>query len=104
MTLGTLVNPWMKLPAEAPYVLPEDDAILRGLGHRKDLALHLLPVPFHGDPRQAPVVLLGLNPSYRLQADHDENDDADFLEQHRLTLAFESRVPFFSLDPIFADN
>jgi hypothetical protein len=104
MTLGTLVNPWNKLPLEAPYVLPEDDAILRGLARRNDLALHLLPVPFHGDPRQAPVVLLGLNPSYRLQADYDENDSADFLEQHRLTLAFESRVPFFNLDPVFADN
>lgn len=104
MTLGTLTNPWAQLPSEAPYVLPEDYAVLRQLPQPTDLALHLLPVPFHGDPRRAPIVLLGLNPSYTAEADHDENENAEFLQQHRLTLAFESRVPFFNLDSVFADT
>ena len=104
MSLSAHPNPWAQLPSQAPYVLPDDDGVLRGLAQRRNPALHLLPVPFHGDPRQASVVLLGLNPSYRPEADQDENENADFLQQHRLTLAFQSRVPFFNLDPVFANT
>jgi hypothetical protein len=61
-------NPWHRLPDRPPFVLPEDEAVLRDF-NRRAAEVHqfrtddLLPEPFVGDPN-APVVLLGNNPGF----------------------------------------
>lgn len=60
-------NPWRDLPTEPDFVLEQDREIVAAHNaattdeHR--LQLHVLPEPFMG-PRDAPVVLLNLNPGY----------------------------------------
>jgi hypothetical protein len=61
-------NPWQRLPHRAPFVLPEDEAVVREFNARAREGYHLriddlLPEPFVGDPT-APVVLLGTNPRF----------------------------------------
>ncbi len=68
-------NPWQELPNRAPYVLPEDrphvEAFNAAVSDAFRLDLSLLPHPFLG-PRDAPLVVLGLNPgiSERSASDH----------------------------------
>ena len=61
-------NPWQRLPDRPPFVLPEDEAVVREFNARAREAYHLriddsFPEPFVGDPK-APVVLLGTNPRF----------------------------------------
>jgi len=45
-------NPWRQLPEAPPFVLPEDDKVLRRYPKlRENLRLDFLPVPFHGSDR-----------------------------------------------------
>ena len=61
-------NPWVRLPAVAPYVLADDEQAVRAFnagaseGHRLQID-QLLPEPFIGDP-EAPVLLLSNNPGF----------------------------------------
>lgn len=75
-------NPWAQIPAEPPYVLAMDRAYVyaaQELQKSAGGALHLgrMPEPRSG-PRDAPVVVLQLNPSYENQgsdqplAPHDD--------------------------------
>lgn len=86
-------NPWLDLPPEAPYVLPIDQASLIG---RQDLQLEALPIPYLGDPSRAKLVILLLNPG---TADDAEVRSAYTANQNRLGLTFESKYPFWPLDP-----
>jgi hypothetical protein len=98
-----LTNPWLSLPEQNPFVLPDDEPHLEVYNKEKpsDTAyrLHLLPLPFQGRP-DASIVLLGLNPGY---ADSDEVlqttsyfRDANFRNyRHDPTLPY----PLFFLDP-----
>jgi hypothetical protein len=71
-------NPWANLPSNAPYVLPQDMAILRGYpdllreGHPRKLRFELVPAPFVGNPRTARVILLSLNPGF---GERDQSDE-----------------------------
>lgn len=61
-------NLWQRLPDRPPFVLPEDEAVVRTFNARvaEDYRLRIddsLPEPFVGDPN-APVVLLGNNPGF----------------------------------------
>jgi hypothetical protein len=63
-------NPWTGLAARPPYVLEEDRPYVKAWNdtvgaERADLrlAVELLPDPFVG-PRDAPLVILGLNPGF----------------------------------------
>jgi len=91
-----LENPWGDLPAEPPYVLPIDHEAVAGA---RDLQLDALPVPYVGDPAQAAVYILALNPGL---AGEPERISADAREQNRLGLTFASTYPFWSLDPRLA--
>lgn len=98
-------NPWTGLPANAPYLLPQDKPILdRYLPtFTGDHALRLdkLPLPYVGSPGVADVLLLALNGGFKPQDITHQNEDADYAQQNRRNLMFESRYPFFYLDPAF---
>ncbi len=94
-------NPWRQLPEAPPFVLPEDDKVLRRYPKlRENLRLDFLPVPFHGSDR-ADILLLSLNPGARINT---LEDDETFVKERRPGLLFESTSPFpFScLNPGFS--
>lgn len=109
-------NPWLKVPAQPPYVLPEDrDGILRANARLTDAdrkrygyQLQLLPDPFIGD-LNAPFVMVYLNPGYTPQRHPGTcNDDwwhsnsVEFCEAYRKNFAQAPMgYPFFFLDPQF---
>ena len=72
-----MLNPWLNLPAQPPFVLPGDGGSLTALSRKiaavgsNDCAINLdsLPEPFIGNPETATVLLLNLNPG-------DDPDDA----------------------------
>ena len=77
-------NPWLDLPRTKPYVLeidrPHVEAFNRHASTKHRLDLRMLPLPFVGN-RQAPLLVLGLNPSYqpdsrRLDRDGTARGDA----------------------------
>ncbi|WP_375418202.1 hypothetical protein [uncultured Hymenobacter sp.] len=97
-------NPWLALPNQAPFVLPQDapfldvhDAIRnpRPTAYR----LHLPPLPFQGRP-DAPVVLLGLNPGYA-ESDETLQTTPYFLETNFRNYRHDPTLPYplFFLDP-----
>lgn len=92
-------NPWTSLPTAAPFVLDEDRSVVEG---QSNLApgLAMPPVPYLGSPDHAELVLLNLNPGFRDEhvefMRHAQYDE--YVEQNRLGLSFNSRVPFWSLD------
>ncbi len=75
-TALTLDNPWLALPTQAPFVLPQDLPFLDVYSEENISStayrLHLPPLPFQGSP-DAPIVLLGLNPG------HKEADEANHI-------------------------
>ncbi len=98
-----MTNPWIQLPQQPPYLLPDDDLILQQVGRRlvgdHTLRTDVLPEPFYGSRAASTVVLLALNPGMKgneveLAAAHPE-----FAAENRKILSFESRYPFFHLDP-----
>jgi len=58
-------NPWLALSAAAPYVLHDDEVVLRRhLRVWTQLYLDCPPIPWMGRPDKARVLLLTLNPAY----------------------------------------
>lgn len=95
-------NPWLDLPASAPFVLPADAAAIARFNERAraDVAVHLelLPEPFLGDPL-SPVVLLGLNPGFSPD-DAACHADPTFAALSRANLEhLKSDFPFYLLNP-----
>lgn len=86
-------NPWVDLPAGAPFVLAEDRAFVDAANAHKQpysagwLHTGRLPEPRSG-PRNAPLVLLQINPSYRT-ADQAEALPLADVERQRAALADE---------------
>src|SRR2546425_889427 len=96
-------NPWRQLPEAPPFVLPEDDKVLRRYPKlRENLRLDFLPVPFHGSDR-ADILLLSLNPGARINT---LEDDETFVKERRPGLLFESTslFPFSCLNPAFSNT
>lgn len=92
-------NPWVDLPAEPPYVLPEDiDDFPALCAPQYGFLCNLLPVPFMGDPRRAPVVILAINPG---AGERNLEPDPLFDHELRLSLTFQSQVSFYPLDRRF---
>lgn len=87
-------NPWVDLPASAPFVLAEDRAFVDAANAYKEpysagwLHTGRMPEPRSG-PRNAPLVLLQINPSYRT-ADQAEPLTLADIERQRAALADES--------------
>ena len=96
-------NPWNSLPAAAPYVLPEDAPILLKYASKltgdKAVRPEVLPAPFIGSPDTAQVILLALNPDFKERDIGYQDGDPDFADLNLKALTFESRTPFFYLDP-----
>lgn len=97
-------NPWLDLPASAPYVLPCDRETVERFNKRASpdvlLRLQHLPEPFLGR-RDAPVVLLNLNPGF---SDEDDrwHGDPRCAAKIRANHAHERMAwPFYLLDPEF---
>lgn len=102
-------NPWFALPQEAPFVLEIDreavDLFNATTRDQPDYQLHteLMPEPYLGDPVNAPVILLNLNPGY---SEEDVEFYADLSRRRacRDNLEHKSaQYPFFFLHPDFPD-
>lgn len=91
-------NPWTNLPKEAPFVLPQDKAVLDKYSPKLigDHAIRLdtLPYPYLGSPSNATILLLALNGGFSDQNLHYIQNDPYYVEQRRRSLIFESRYPF----------
>jgi hypothetical protein len=64
MTKNTEPNPWLNLPATAPYVLPEDFAKIGHHRNYSNLRLDMMPGQFIGGLNNTEVVFLLLNPGF----------------------------------------
>lgn len=105
-------NPWLNIPTEPPYVLPEDRAAVEEFNRAHDQShehfLHvneLLPEAFMG-AEDAPVVLLSNNPGFsRLEERERFRQQPTVLEWMRKNLHHEQLdYPFYYLDPAFDEN
>lgn len=101
-------NPWLQLPADAPFVLPRDLPIVKTFnaryGHNPDTRIQsqLLPEPFIGNP-DARVYLLNLNPGYSPE-DDDWHGRSVYRDAIVANLRHESaKFPFYFLDPALDD-
>jgi hypothetical protein len=94
-------NPWEALPRQAPYIAPADRVLVdAAFQQRYSLECGVLPVPFIGDSRSAPVVLLQLNPGYDELDPEDEVEIDGYAEALRAAMVFSSDG-FFPLDRRF---
>lgn len=102
-----MLSPWSNLPLAEPFVLKEDEPILRLFNaslrekYREDQQIHLevFPEPYSGNP-QAKIVLLNLNPGYYPRNKEFGGGTADFLRMWRANLAHEPQeYPFYHLHP-----
>ena len=96
-----MVNPWLELPADAPYVLPQDHQRIAAFNRIADentlVRLGMMPEPFLGNPA-APVILLGLNPGF--SPDAHRNETGEFLALSRQNLHHAGgEYPFYLLTP-----
>lgn len=99
-------NPWLNLPATAPYVLTIDREHIDKHNHacRTDTQIITgsFPQPFIGDPARARVVLLALNPGHSDLDEQDHQANEDFRHDMRLNLRHElGEHPFYPLNPKF---
>lgn len=102
-----IASPWVELPTSAPFLIASDAAAIDAFNRaaKPDHRLHteLLPEPYFGR-RDAPVVLLALNPGFS-DADPEVHARPAFLAACRANLAHApSAYPFVYLDPRFADT
>jgi hypothetical protein len=100
-------NPWVRLPAAAPYVLVDDEKDVLAFNAKASEAHRLridqlLPEPFVGDPA-APVLLLSNNPG--LGKNVPLRQRPEFMARVRDALGLQSRpVPFIYLEPQFSET
>jgi len=87
-------NPWLELPRKPDYVLeidaPHIEAVNRHAKPEHRLDLRMIPVPFLGN-RAAPLVVLGLNPSYQPDSLDVETGTAPLAEALRANLGSDPR-------------
>jgi hypothetical protein len=95
--VASLKNPWLSLPTESPFILPQDAAVLdRFPTEKAKLRFDALPIPYFGDPRRADVVLLTLNPA--IAAEGIVAETPKETAEHRASLTFESEPLFYPLN------
>jgi hypothetical protein len=101
-------NLWRRLPKTGPFVLQCDKGHIQRFNAQAkpvhQIHLELLPEPYLGDPQQAKVIFLSLNPGYE-EMDSWSLQDKDFVEASRANLMHERQeYPFFLLNPKFASS
>ncbi len=104
-----MINPWRRLPYEAPYVLPSDRGIIDDYNSiyidKPDVVIQtqLAPEPFVGTPNGV-VYTLGLNPGYSPEDDRWHREPR-FMEAIQRNLAHqESEYPFYLIDPLHSES
>jgi len=105
-------NPWVELPNEPPYVLPQDAAAISrfnsGLkSHHEPYRIQIdtvVPEPFVGDPRRAEIVILLANAGYKPIDDGAHADPAFYAALRQNLLHKKADFPFYFLDPAFHDT
>jgi hypothetical protein len=96
-------NPWRRLPARPPFVLPDEEAAVRAFNAQKSenhkLRIDdLLPEPFVG-ALNAPVVILGNNPGFNAKNAHYRQEPG-FVARMRANLLHQpSDYPFVYFAP-----
>ena len=98
-----LLNPWLTLGDEPPFVLESDREEVAAFNGRvkPELQLHteLLPEPFVGDIKSAAVLLLNMNPAYDAK-ELAFHRDPSFVAVARANLTQRAlEYPFYFLDP-----
>jgi hypothetical protein len=95
-------NPWNRLPAKPPYVLPEDKDKIERFNNRHPLHalnLNVIPQPFMGR-KDAPVLLLGNIAGVGSHEEEDCKKRLAYAERMRNNLLHvPTTYPFFPLDP-----
>ena len=97
-------NPWVTLPYEKPYVLPEDKQEILKYNKKvnKDenlIRTELIPEPYLGDP-SSEIILLNLNPGFSIKDKLFHNDNDYFIKSCRKNLLHKDQeYPFYLLDP-----
>lgn len=102
-------NPWIELPASAPFVLPSDAAPINAFNDRERqrrsdcerLQLDLLPEPYIGRP-DAPIVILKSHPGYHPSDAHFAANEVSREAWRRNILHEPVDYPFYVLDPDLA--
>ncbi len=95
-------NPWSQLCKDGPYILDQDmDAILQYNQKAKDkykIMDELMPVPFIGNVFDSEIVILMLNPKYRVENRLKEDN---YFKEKVIKVFNQEFVdyPFFFLDP-----
>jgi len=100
---SNLENPWVNLPITAPYILPEDEAILQEykncLHGKQKIQCELLPVPVFGCPETADIFVLNANPGFS-ESNREQHKEIAFVQPYRNSLTHKAtRHPY--LDPTF---
>ena len=100
-----MTNPWTDLPTIAPYVIPQDYQFLKNIPWKNEdkarYRFEMYPVPYIGNPKQAEVYLLSLNPGFKINY-KEEIINTEFVEQAKNSLTFTSNPPFYFLDSRFS--
>lgn len=102
-----MVNPWINLPLQKPFLLPSDKGFVLSFNKKvgADYQIHaeLLPEPFLGNPK-AKIIFLNLNPGYS-ELDPFFHKESSFIENSRKNLAHApSEFTFFLLNPDLSDT
>jgi hypothetical protein len=93
-------NPWLQLPAQAPYLLPQDAPCIPDLPVDDPgmLQLSVPPHPFAGCPKRSKVLLLLLNPGFDGSDVTHFNDDPTYRAMVMQTFDFSNEPPMWCLD------
>ncbi len=105
-TIRAMINPWLQLKPEGPYILEMDrrsidrfNASKNAKDETKAIVADSLPEPFIGNPESARVVLLGLNPGHSSE-DETAYREASFREAIFNNLKhLHQACPFYPLNP-----
>ncbi len=107
---NNMINPWLALPSSPPYVLPDDRTCVEAFNAKlpSDSRCRIeieavIPEPFVGAVKTAPVVVLQLNPGFGPK-DATSHADPEFRTALISNLRHvPSKWPFYFFDPRFRD-
>lgn len=96
-------NPWIKLPDEAPFVLKQDNEMLKDICFKETTVprLGILPSPYMGNPETSQIFLLSLNPGFKPWDLEAQKHDKLYIAEKRKSLSFRSDYPWYLLDDRF---
>lgn len=93
-----MINPWLDLPQQAPFIAPCDIEALKDRKYKLDgLRFDAFPEPYGGNINTAKVVCLLLNPGFE-DADVTTNfDNPYWVREIRANLEHKTESPFYYL-------